>query len=341
MDTINDILLEKGVSMKTFVKVFVVSLLFFFVAFYIGAEVNIGNNRDRIDGDIGVGFAENISIPETILAKLAVETKEADKYSSLEEAFEKSNRLNFIILGMEDIRSDTIMLASFCPDSKNMDVIAIPRDTYVHRKGYNDGEKRKINSVYYDHGIDGVKQTVSYILPDIPIHHYVMMDYSGVEAVIDLIDGVEIEVPFHMDYSDPTSDPPLNIDIKEGRQILDGKQSLDFIRYRKGNNRMGYVDGDLGRISSQQLFMKAFASKAKDNIIPIITRGLKYVKTDIGMMDALSYGRNAIGISEEDINFVTLPGKDDLRAINKRIYSYYIFNEREIKNMLEEIYNVQ
>jgi anionic cell wall polymer biosynthesis LytR-Cps2A-Psr (LCP) family protein len=147
--------------MKTFLKAFVVSLFFFFAAFYLGVEVNIENNRANMEGDIGIGFAENINIPNTLLTKLEVEPKEPEQFKSLEEAFEKSNRINFLILGMEDVRSDTIILASFCQDSKKLNLISIPRDTYVHRKGYNDGEKRKINSVYFDHGIDGVKQTVS------------------------------------------------------------------------------------------------------------------------------------------------------------------------------------
>lgn len=327
--------------MKTFLKVFIASFLFFFAAFYIGANVYIQQNNEKLEGNIGIGFAENINVPETIISRLEVAPKEPEEFSSLEEAFLNSNRINFLILGMEDTRSDTIILASFCQDSKRFDLIAIPRDTYVHRKGYNDGEKRKLNSVYFDHGVDGVKKTVAYVLPDIPIHHHVMIDYDAVENIVDLIGGVEIDVPFHMKYKDPSSKPPLDIDIQAGNQILDGKQSLDFIRYRKGNNRIGYRDGDLGRIKAQQQFLKAFASKAMDNAVTVITRGLKYVDTDVRFLDALSYGRNVIGISGEDIEFRLLPGKPDFREVNRRIYSYYIYNDREIKSMLEEIYNVK
>lgn len=327
--------------MKAFLKVFIVSIFFFFVAFYIGAQVSIENTKAEAGGNIDIGFAENINIPETLLTKLEVEPKEAEEFASIEEAYEKSNRINFLILGMEDVRSDTIILASFCQDSKKIDLISIPRDTYVHRKGYDAGDKRKINSVYYDHGVDGVKQTVSYILPDLPIHNYIMIDYDGVEKIVDLIGGVEVDVPFHMKYKDPTSDPPLDINIEAGNQILDGKQSLDFVRYRKSNNRMGYRDGDLGRIKAQQSFLKAFTSKAKENILSVIIKGLQYVKTDMGLIDALALGRSAIGISEDNIEFRTLPGNDDLRTVNKSIYSYYIYNEREIKSMLEGIYNVK
>ncbi|MFY9214462.1 MAG: LCP family protein [Tissierellaceae bacterium] len=326
--------------MRTFLKAFIVSFLAFFVAFYLGTRVSLVHNS-KISGDMDIGFAENIHKPNRLLTKFESQPSEPEEFSSLEEAFEKSQRLNFIILGMEDVRTDTIVLGSLCQRTKTVDLIAIPRDTYIHRKGYDEGGKRRINSVYQDHGISGVKQTISYIMAGIPIHYYVIIDYEGVEKLVDLVGGVEVDVPFHMKYRDSSSDPPLDIDIKEGRQLLKGKEALDFIRYRKGNNRMGYPDGDLGRIKAQQAFLKAFASKAMDNLVPIISKGLKYIETDLRLMEALTYGRNMIGASSEDIRFRLLPGKPDLREVDKRIYSYYIYNDRETKAMLEEIYNVR
>src|SRR5690606_1573862 len=106
-------------------------------------------------------------------------------YSSFQEALKHSPRVNVLVLGMEDVRTDTILLASFHRDAKKIDIISIPRDTYIHRKGYNGGDQRKINSVYYSHGVKGVMQTVSYILEDIPIHHYAMIDYDGVISIVD------------------------------------------------------------------------------------------------------------------------------------------------------------
>ena len=74
----------------------------------------------------------------------------------------------------------------------------IPRDTYIHRRGYNTAEQRKSNSIYGDHGVTGVKKTVSYILEDsVPIHHYVMLDYEGCRKNCRWIrSGVEVNVPF-------------------------------------------------------------------------------------------------------------------------------------------------
>lgn len=326
--------------MKTFTKVFIVSFLLFFIAVYAGSATYLKKENLDIGENLGISFYEKEDLAKVILNKLETKPKEEKVFKSLEEAYLDNSRVNILILGMEDIRTDTILLASFNRDAKKVNLISIPRDTYVHRKGFNSGDQRKINSVYYSHGIEGVKKTVSYILEDIPIHHYVMIDYEGVEKLVDMVGGVEVDVPLDMKYKDPTSNPPLSIDIKKGIQTLDGKNALDFIRWRKGNNKSGYIDGDIGRIKAQQQFLASFANKAMDNILPVITKGIKYVDTDIGLVDGMNYGRSAIGMEKDNINFITLPGKSDIRPINKKIYSYFVHNQKEVVKILEEIYNV-
>lgn len=328
--------------MKTFTKVFIVSFLCFFISFYAGSISSLKESNLDISENMGFGFYEKENLAKKMLNKLERTPKVELEFKTLQEAIKDSSRVNFLVLGMEDVRTDSILMASFNKDSKDVDVISIPRDTYIHRKNFNSGEERKINSVYFSHGVDGVMKTVSYILEDIPIHHYIILDYEGVEKIVDIVGGVEVNVPFDMKYSDHTATPPLSIDIKKGIQTLDGKKSLEFMRWRKNNfNKGGYIDGDIGRIKSQQQLLTSLAGKAKDNILPIITKGIKYVDTDLRVPEVLSLGRNAIGIKEEDIEFSTLPGKSDLRPINKKVYSYYVYNQKEVKLLLEKIYNVK
>lgn len=269
------------------------------------------------------------------------EEKKIETYSTLEEAKSKSKRINFLIMGMEDVRTDTIIFASFCPDSKKFDLINIPRDTYIHRKGYNDATQRKINSVYQDHGIKGLKKTVSYILEDLDIHHHILLDYKGVEKLVDELGGVQVNVPFNMKYEDPNSDPPTKIDISKGEQLLKGKDSMDFLRYRKGNDRGGYAEGDIGRIKAQQDFMTSFIGKSQDNMLLVIKNGIGHVKTDISLIDSLSYGRKAMGMDKDDFVLHILPGESEFKKVNKRILSYYIYDKKEINEAIKKIYNVK
>lgn len=325
--------------MKTFLKVFIVSFLCFFIAFYIGGMAYLRENSVELSEDIGFGIAVSPEVSNRLFTKVE-EPVEPERFFTLEEAYEKSSRKNFLILGMEDIRTDALILLSLHPDTKKADIISIPRDTYIHRRGYDTGEQRKINSIHYVHGVDGIKKTVSHILEDVPIHNYIILEYEGIEKIVDMIGGVEVDVPFHMKYTDPTASPPLYIDISEGRQLLDGKNALNFVRYRKGNNKMGYAEGDLGRIKAQHEFIKSFSSKVQDNILTVVIKGFNYVKTDVKMLDALSYGKSILGIKSEDMDYKILPGKSDLRKVGGRVYSYFIHNEREIKKLMEELYNV-
>lgn len=319
--------------MKIFWKVFIVSFIFFAIAFSLGSYSYIKLEEENIDFNIG-GGEYKIKKPKIL--------EKPKTFNSLEEAVKNSNRINILILGMEDRRTDTIMLGSFDPDHKKVDVISIPRDTYVHRKGYDYAEQRKINAVYGDHGVDGVKKSVSHILEEIPIHHYIELDYEGVEAIVDSIGGVEVLVPFHMKYTDPSSNPPLNIDIKEGKQTLYGKEALDFLRYRKGDNKTGYIDGDLGRIKAQQEFLKSFTKKALSYRLPVVVKkGFDYVETDIKLIDGLTYAKDGVGIKDSDISFITLPGEGEFKKINGKLLSYFTYDSLEIKEVLERVYKVK
>ncbi len=327
--------------MKTFLKVFIVSFICFFIAIFLGSYSYVKEKDIKVESHTGNSLHEKVDIKKTIIEKIETKPKEPETYENLKEAMEKSSRVNFLIMGLEDVRTDTIIFASFCPDSKKVSMMNIPRDTYIHRKGYNLAEQRKINSIFGDHGPLGVKKTVGYLLDGVPIHHYVILDYEGVKKIVDAIGGVEVDVPMAMKYRDPYANPPLNIDIAPGKQILDGQKSLEFLRYRKGNKKGGYSDGDLGRIKAQQGFMESFISKASENLSTVIIKGFSHIKTDISLKDSLSYARKALGMTTQDFEIFTLPGKAEFKKINKKVLSYFIYDKDETTKVLEKIYNVK
>lgn len=325
--------------MKRNFKVFLFSLSLFLFAMAIGGYTYLRVNNIELENNIGGGFYENFDIDKKKLNKIETK-KEQVVYDDLKQAIANSNRVNFLILGMEDVRTDTIIFASFCPDTKSLNLINIPRDTYIYRDGYNRADQRKINSVYGSKGVDGLKVEVSKIF-NVPIDYYVSLDYKAVENIVDNLGGIEVNVPIKMEYRDPTSKPPLLIDIPAGMQKLDGEKSLQFLRYRKGINNEGYIDGDIGRIKAQQEFLKSFIGKASDNKTQLIKEGLKYIKTDISLLKAISYSKNAMGMDSEDFKVNILPGKAEFRKVNKELLSYYIYNQDELNELLKEIYNVK
>lgn len=318
--------------MKQFFKVFVFSLIIFSTvtfagiytyARYITPQEIAGSDLDDEDND-----------------EEEDEQKEFD--TPLEKAMHKSKRINVLLVGLEGTRSDTIMLASYDRKTKEASLISIPRDTYYPREGYYKySDVQKINAIY---GMekDGINALVKAVedLTGIPIDNYTTIDYDGVRAAVDAIGGVEVNVPFHMRYTDPYDKPPLDINIPAGKQIIYGDKAMEFLRFRKTNYEgySGYYNGDLGRVQVQQQFIKSAIKKALSLKLPsVISAVYPHVNTDLTLTDLLSIGKDAIGFSIDNLETVTLPGTD--RTMGG--LSFYVADGEEVRKIVYELYDVK
>lgn len=187
-----------------------------------------------------------------------------DKYL----AGEKEDRINFVLLGMGGAGhngpylTDTIMIASFKPSSKEAAIFSLPRDMIVPIDGHN---YRKINSVYtigQNNGIGGgelIKRVISDTF-DIPIHYFAAVDFNGFVEMIDAIDGVEVNVTkAFKDNQFPTYDEKWqSVSFEAGQQTMDGITALRYARSRHGNNGEG---SDFARIKRQQKILVAAKEK--------------------------------------------------------------------------------
>ena len=183
-------------------------------------------------------------------------------------AGEKEDRINFILLGMGGAGhsgpylTDTIMIASFKPSTKEAAIFSLPRDMIVPIDDHN---YRKINSVYtigQNNGVGGgelMKQVVSKTF-DIPIHYFAAVDFNGFIEMIDSIDGVEVNVERSFtDNQFPTYDEKWkSVSFEAGEQTMDGITALNYARSRHGNNGEG---SDFARIKRQQKILVAAKDK--------------------------------------------------------------------------------
>lgn len=312
--------------MKYFFKVFAIALICFAVA--VGAGVMAYNKIYDPELDPNLNNSENpISFNDD-------NNKDEEMTDPLKIAIKNSKRVNVLLLGLESTRTDTIILASFDTKNKKVDMLSIPRDTYYWDKGYNKPDQKKINAKYGRGKATGTMAAVSNILGGIPIHHYVSVTYKGVEEIVDSLGGVEVDVPFHMVYKDTTAGKSLFIDIPKGRQTLDGKNAVKFLRYRKG-----YKNGDLGRVNAQQQFIKAAMDKALSYRLPLLIKScFGSVKTNMPLLDMLGYAKDVIGINlGEDVNMNVLPGA----ARYKDGLSYFFHDPEKTKQFVYDLYGVK
>lgn len=316
--------------MGHFIKVFLISLLCFVLTIGAGIYTYI-KFFNPYDGE-DYTYVENPAWDKNF------EEIEEDDLTPLEKAIRNSKRVNILVLGLEGPRSDTMMVVSFDRATANANIIAIPRDTYFHREGYEAQGQKKVNAIYSASGAQGVMRVFENMLK-IPIHNYVTVNYEGVRRSVDVIGGVEVDVPFHMEYEDPYDDPPLSINIPKGLQVLNGQKSLEYLRFRHNNDwTVGYPNGDLGRIEAQQAFMKNAIKKTLSFRLPVVIREIyPYIKTDLTLADMLLLAGDAVTFSTENLDTAMIPGY----ATMIDGLSYYVHDPQLVSDMINGLYDVE
>lgn len=245
--------------------------------------------------------------------------------------FTESKRINVLLLGTtKEQLSDTIMVASYDQESQDIDIISVPRDTYHEREGYNDLGTKKINAAYWGDPVNSA-QAVHEVLQGMPINYYATIDYEGVANIVDAIGGVEVDIPFDMNYEKRSEDPPLIIHLKAGKQTLNGDDAVGYLRYRSG-----YKDGDLGRVSTQQDFVvKAIKQSMGLNLPSVAKAVIENVDSDITLRTVLSLASDVSSEGSESVTAYTLPG-------NSGSYhgaSFYFCDGEQTEEMLRAIYS--
>ena len=146
----------------------------------------------------------------------------------------------------------------------------------------------------------------------IPVDFTVTVDLDGFEALVDAIDGVDFNVPINMDYDDPYQD--LHIHFSAGMQHLTGEEALKVVRFRHNNDGSGYGSEDIGRMQTQQSFLKAVAQQTLtlsnlDKLDQFVKIFQQYVDTDLTLGNLAWLGKEAISMGAENISFSTLPNE--------------------------------
>ena len=134
----------------------------------------------------------------------------------------------FLLVGMEQsfANTDTLMVGMIDTNEKTVDIVSIPRDTCA-KVVY---ESKKINGVYaYSGGIDGLVNAVE-DMTGFPIDSYIMVNVKGFVSLVDTVGGVNFNVPYNMNYDDPTQN--LHIHFNTGEQYLSGSDAVKVVRWR-------------------------------------------------------------------------------------------------------------
>jgi LCP family protein required for cell wall assembly len=225
--------------------------------------------------------------------------------------------------------SDSMLLLRFNPQTQQLVVLSLPRDT----RTYVRGQLTKLNEANRYGGPALAAESVSDLLGGVGIDRYVRINVQGVEKLIDALGGVTVNVPNDMKYTDESQH--LYINLKAGEQKLDGDKALQFLRYRYD------AQGDIGRIQRQQMFMRALAEQTLNpatitRLPKILSVIQENVDTNLAVEELLALVGYGSQINRSNVQLLMLPGTfsrpQDFAA------SYWLPSYDDIDGMVDQYF---
>lgn len=256
--------------------------------------------------------------------------------------------IKVLILGVStDLDSeltDTIMVASYNPNTQKANLLSIPRDTFTGKYKSKATASQKINCLYNisrdpKKTLDAVNE-----ITGLDIKYYVLVRTEALIKLVDAIGGVEFDVPIDMYYTDKTQN--LVIDLKAGTQTINGEKAEQLLRFRHNNDGTSYPieygDNDFGRMRTQRDFIMATLKQTlkPGNIFKIgqiLEIANENVETNLQLSYIKDYVPYAVEFNTENMETATLPGTTpDLKETNN--VSVFIVDKEKTKTLIQSMF---
>lgn len=248
-------------------------------------------------------------------------------------------RINILLLGLDDgdfdnpdnpRRSDTMIIASIDPTAKTVNLLSIPRDSRVVIPGHQGYDK--IAHAFFYGGPKLAVRTVESFL-DIPIDHYVVIDWQAFIKAVDILGGVDLNIEHAMNYDDPYEN--LSIHLAKGYQHLDGQKAGEYVRFRHDEL------GDIGRVQRQELFLQALENQLLQTgtllkLPALATTLYRYVHTDMNIYTLVKVAETLKNVAPDDLHTAMIPG--DFATIDD--LSYWQPDMKSTKKVVDNMLQV-
>ncbi|MCY9757841.1 LCP family protein [Paenibacillus alvei] len=234
---------------------------------------------------------------------------------------------SFILLGIDyrpelpGRRTDVVMVGAMHPDTQEAVLVSLPRDTYFELPGYHPDklnhyypkfftlkEQGKLDSPTPE---DEMKLMLGKYM-GVPIDYAAVINFQGFSDVVDAVGGVNVNVDQNMCYNDNADGTHIN--LKTGQQTLNGKNALDFVRYRKSNCRpmtKGTTDAD--RNVRQNAVLKEIVGNLQSlggltKVTGVIDAMADNFKIDMTPSQIRSSISTYLGIDRDNIHYISVDG---------------------------------
>ncbi len=261
----------------------------------------------------------------------------------------RENVYNFLVIGHDRaaVLADVIMLVNYDVDAGEVAIMQFPRDTYIDA-GSNVPKINVLFAAYYNRAVNDRAKNPTQVAADrlaealeqnlcIQIQYTAVMNLDGFVGIVDSIGGVDVDIPYAMEYEDPEQD--LYIHFKAGPTHLTGEKAEEFVRFRNG-----YLTADIGRVDAQKIFLAAFIDKVQSSVsitnVSLITdlasEVVSNLTTNVTVADVMFFGKNALSVDLSKISMMTAPG-DSVKSDGSW---YYVINRDATLGMINTHFNI-
>lgn len=269
-----------------------------------------------------------------------------------------TSRVTVLILGIDERaqeedfwRTDTMMVATLDPVTMQAGVLSIPRDLWVPIPGYTEN---RINTAHalgdaYDHPGGGPAlaiETVEYNL-GIDIDYYVRVNFQAFIDMVDLIGGIDIDVPETID--DPCYPTPdygcEHLYIEAGEYHFYGDMALKYARTRHSSG------GDFDRARRQQQVIRAILKQVTDvgmlpqlaarapEIVQMVEGSVK-IDPNLQLDELIALAVLASKVAPDDIRFRVIDERSTLFKTTPDEMMILIPLRDEIRRVRDEVFGL-
>ncbi len=226
--------------------------------------------------------------------------------------------------------SDVMLLLRFDPETGRIAAVSIPRDTRVEMDGYG---VIKLNAANISGGPAASARLISQLLGGVQIDRYVRVNVGGIEKLVDALGGVTVNVPKDMKYKDESQH--LYINLKKGKQHLDGDKALQLLRFRHDEN------GDIGRIERQHMVMGALIEQSLNPLTlarfpQILSVVQSHLDTNLSVEELFALVGYTVKTGRSKVQMLTMPGYAS--SDGQREISYWLPDYRGIDEMMTKYF---
>lgn len=229
--------------------------------------------------------------------------------------------------------TDAMILVSIDKVNKTVKLISFMRDSYTYMDGFD--RYAKLNAACANGGPAYLVETIENDYK-IEINGYALVDFDSFRQVIDVLGGVNVDVPQYVaNYlSGSKGTFPSGDNV-----LLNGDQALRFSRIRKSD-----ANGDVSRVQRQRQVISALINKCKgaslSQINDVADVILANVRTNIGKKEILSYATQAVtdGWANYALTEITMPTPDARYGYSGSAWIWVVDYPLAAQNLQKELY---